>query len=225
MTKFFLIRHGETEFTGQLLVGRKPGVNLNDLGRRQATLLADKLASAGITRIFTSPLERAIQTAAPLAFRLGLQIQSCEAFNELDFGDWTGRKFGELESLDTWRQWNSYRGGHRAPNGETMLEVQARFVLELQRLRRDLRDERIAVVSHGDPLRSALIYYLGMPMDNFLRLEISTASFSMLSLNDWGAEVRGLNIRVDQGAEAKNLYTVKDRAANVLAPDDAPRGG
>src|SRR3954453_9567212 len=110
----FLVRHGDNDLVGHTLAGRKPGTHLNEAGRKQAAEHAEKLAGAGITRILSSPLERTTETAAPLAARVGLKVEVREAFNELNFGDWTGLKFAELESRDLWRQWNGYRLGVRA---------------------------------------------------------------------------------------------------------------
>src|SRR3954467_15810313 len=149
----FLVRHADNDLVGHTLAGRTP-VHLNATGRDQAIRLAAKLATYSITRIFSSPLERALETAEPLASRLRLKIQINDAFNELNFGGWTGHKFAELEGQELWRQWNGYRLGIRAPNGEMMIEVQTRFVTEIERLRRELPDETIAVFSHGDPLKS-----------------------------------------------------------------------
>jgi probable phosphoglycerate mutase len=133
----YLVRHAENDLAGHTLAGRTPGTHLNARGREQATRLAEKLSTQSITRLFSSPMERARETAEPLALRLRLKIVIREAFNELNFGDWTGRKFAELESEEKWRHWNSYRLGIRAPNGEMMIEVQTRFVTEIERLRQE----------------------------------------------------------------------------------------
>jgi len=197
VTNFFLIRHAENDLVGHTLAGRKPGVHLNNLGRTQAANLAEELSGLVVNRIFSSPMERAVETAEPLAALTGQQVEIREAFNELNFGNWTGRKFIDLESQELWRQWNSHRLGIRPPNGEMMLEVQTRFVTEIEALRRTFPTERIAIFSHGDPLKSVLMYYLGMPLDHFLRLDIATASFSILQLGDWGAKLQGFNLRAD----------------------------
>jgi len=136
-----------------------------------------------------------VETAEPLAANLGLKIDVRPAFNELNFGDWTGRRFSELESDELWRQWNSYRIGVRPPNGEMMIEVQARFVLETGRIRSDFPNQSIAIVSHGDPLKSVLMYYMGVPLDHFQRLDIETASWSILGLDDWSAKLFGFNLK------------------------------
>jgi broad specificity phosphatase PhoE len=191
----YLVRHAENDLVGHTLAGRRPGTHLNARGREQADRLAQKLATCNISRILSSPMERALETAEPLARRLELKIAVREAFNELNFADWTGRKFADLESEEKWRQWNSYRLGIRAPNGEMMIEVQTRFVTEIERLRQEFAGERVAIFSHGDPLKSVLMYYLGMPLDHFLRLDIATGSFSILELSDWGAKLQGFNLQ------------------------------
>jgi broad specificity phosphatase PhoE len=199
VTKFFLIRHAENDLVGHTLAGRKPGVHLNNHGRSQAARLAEKLSKLIVTKIVSSPMERAIETAEPLAALSGRQIEIREAFNELNFGDWTGQKFADLESQELWRQWNSHRLGIRAPNGEMMIEVQTRFVTEIEALRRSFPTERIAIFSHGDPLKSVLMYYLGIPLDHFLRLDIATSSFSILALSDWAVKLQAFNLQPDEG--------------------------
>jgi broad specificity phosphatase PhoE len=193
----FLVRHADNDLVGHTLAGRKPAVHLNAAGREQSARLAAKLGQFGIAKIFSSPLERAIETAEPLATRMGTKVEVREVFNELHFGDWTGRRFSELESDEMWRTWNSHRLGVRAPNGEMMIEVQTRFITEIEKLRREFGSQSIAIFSHGDPLKSVLLYYLGMPLDHFQRLDIATASFSILALEDWGAQLRGFNLRPD----------------------------
>src|SRR2546430_15512484 len=108
---------------GKTLAGRKSGVHLNKPGQEQAIRLAQKLAGAGLTNILSSPLERAIETAQPLATALGLQIQNKDAFNELDFGDWTGQTFVQLAEEQSWKTWNASRSTSRAPHGEMMIEA------------------------------------------------------------------------------------------------------
>jgi broad specificity phosphatase PhoE len=194
MTTFYLIRHATNDLVGNSIAGRKPGVHLSCAGREEAERLALQLAHTGITQIYTSPLERTRETAEALARKLQLPIHDSEAFKEIDFGDWTGRSFSELEPSPAWRQWNQYRSGSRVPNGEMILEVQSRMVREIERLRREFPEDSIAIVSHGDPLKSVLFYYLGMSVEMFQRLEISPASYSILVLEDWSAQVKCVNV-------------------------------
>ena len=184
---------------GHSLSGRLPGVHLNEAGRRQAEDLAEHLNRKGIQQLWSSPLERARETAAPLAKRLALKVQPSEALTDLDFGDWTNRPIAELQPLPQWQQWNLFRAGVRIPNGELMTEVQGRMVGELERLSRASPEACIALFTHNDPIRAVLAHYLGMPLDLMQRLEIDPASVSILELSPWGARLCGANLRPGYG--------------------------
>lgn len=197
MTTFLLVRHGANDFIGNTLVGRRPGVSLNDLGRRQADALAVRLGDVPIAAVYSSPLERTRETAAPLAARLGLDIRPLEGIHEIDPGDWAGRALDELRALPEWNAYCAYRSGTPCPNGETMLQVQARFVAALERLRVEHPGQTLALFSHADPIRIALAHYIGIPLDHVSRLDIAPASVSILALADWGPRVLRVN---DTGA-------------------------
>ena len=129
MTRLYLIRHGENDFVLRgAIAGRQPGIHLNDTGHAQAERLAHELHREGIERIYSSPLERCRETAEPLARRIGIKIEPTDELLELDFGDWTGRTFAELDGCETWHRYNQFRSGTRIPGGELMLETQARVV-------------------------------------------------------------------------------------------------
>jgi probable phosphoglycerate mutase len=194
MTTFYLIRHGDNDVLSYALAGRGPGVHLNANGQQQALRLAEHMADRGIDRIFSSPMERARETAEPLARKLGLKIEICEAITEINYGDWTGKTMVELEQVEGWKQWNTFRTGTRPPGGESILEVQARTVGQIEKLRRDFPNSSIALFSHGDPLRSTIVYYLGMPLDLIRRLKMNPASVTVLTINDWTAELHAFNL-------------------------------
>lgn len=195
MTTFYLIRHAANDFVSKALVGRRPGVHLNEAGRVEARELAERLKSKPIQQIFTSPMERCRETAAPLATLLKLDVEVLEAINEIEFGDWTGRELGGLQDSDLWKQWTTFRTGVRIPNGESILEIQSRVVTAIDRLRREFVGQHIALVSHGDPLRAAICFYLGMPLDFIPRIEVTPASVSILEVDDWGAKITALNVK------------------------------
>lgn len=146
-----------------------------------------------IRGVYTSPLERAVETAEAIADMHGLTPVKVEALGEIRIGEWEGLTLNELESRQDWKRFNAYRGGVRAPGGELMLETQSRMVCEMERLRAAHRDEAVAVVSHGDPLRAVVMHYLGMPLDLVHRLEIEPGSLSIIEDGDWGARVLRLN--------------------------------
>ena len=193
MTTILLIRHALNDSVGQYIAGCLPGVHLNPAGCAQAKQLAERLAEIPITAIYSSPLERTQETAAPLARRLGLSVHSCEALIEVGLGDWQGMSFADVDSLPTWRRFNSFRAGTRIPNGESILEVQARVIGVLEHVQRAHPDQIVALVSHGDPIKTALTYFAGIPLDLMLRLEISPASVSILTLDADGAQILCIN--------------------------------
>ncbi len=193
MTTFLLIRHAAHSLLGHTIVGRMPGVHLSEEGQEQARRLAERLADVPIRAIYTSPLERARETTEPLARSLGQQPQICEQINEIDVGDWTGWTLERLRELPQWQLFNSFRSGTRAPHGETMLETQARMVAQMERLKERHANDYVALVSHGDVIKAAVLYYLGIPLDLFHRFEISPASVSIIALHDYGPQILCLN--------------------------------
>lgn len=136
MTTFLLIRHGTIDLLGHTLAGHAPDVHLNARGKVEAERLAERIAHLPLSAIYTSPLERAQETAWPLAARFGLDLRISAGLDEIDFGDWTRRTFAELEPLPEWQRWNSARSEARAPGGESMGEVQSRVVAAIERLAR-----------------------------------------------------------------------------------------
>jgi probable phosphomutase (TIGR03848 family) len=181
VTTFLLIRHAETDYVGRAIAGWKPGVTLNARGIRQAAGLADTLAMVTIDGVYSSPLERARETALAIAAPRQLDVRIRDDFGEMQFGDWTDRSFEQLSSDPQWRRFNSFRAGTRIPNGEMMLETQARMVSALERLRTSHPADTLAIVSHGDVIKSALTHFLGMPLDLWHRIELAPASVSAVA--------------------------------------------
>lgn len=193
MTTFLLVRHAAHELGEGTLPGRKPGVRLNDEGRRQAAALADRLRRVPIDAVHTSPVQRVKETAEVTADRLGLPLVVSDALSEIDYGDWTGESFDALGPVERWHAWNAFRSGTRVPGGELMLTAQSRIVGEMIRLAEERPGARLALFSHGDPIRAAIAYWLGVPLDLFLRIRISLASVSVVHLSERGPSVLGVN--------------------------------
>jgi len=188
-----LIRHATNPRVGKGLTGWLPGISLDDNGRGQAERLAARLASVPIVAIYSSPLERAMETAQPLARLKNLPIVPRDEFGEVHFGQWQGLDFHEIEQDSRWRRFNDLRSGTRAPGGELMLETQARMVRGLLDVAPPHAGRTIAVFSHADAIKAALAHFLGIPLDFHLRLEISPASVSVVDLDDGLPLVRSVN--------------------------------
>ena len=182
MTTFLLIRHALCDPVGKSIAGRATGIHLNEAGRRQAAALAVRLGGLPVAAIRSSPLERAMETAKPLASVLGLPVAKDEGLNEIDFGNWTGRTFTELDSLPGWRDFNKRRSSTRIPGGEIMAEVVSRSLATLEQVRRtpELTGRLVALVSHGDVLRSLIAHCIGMDPNAINGIEIVPASVSIL---------------------------------------------
>jgi broad specificity phosphatase PhoE len=190
--RFHLIRHASYPLAGVALGGRAEHP-LDERGRHQAEGLAGRLAGAELAAVYTSPQRRAQETAAPIAARHGLVPVVDAALAEMDFGQWTGCRFDDLAADPAWQRFNAARSLTRIPGGETMLEVQARLAGFALRLRGRHPDGVVAAVSHADPLRALLCWLLGMPLDQFARLEIEPAGMAVVALDDWGARLLELH--------------------------------
>ncbi len=194
MTNLLLIRHGLNDWTGKRLPGWTPGIHLNDQGRAQAAALARRLAGVPLAAIYSSPLERTLETAHPLAEAHGLTVQVREGLGEVHPGDWTGRLLEELQGDELWSVMQAYPGGARFPGGESLRQAQARMVAELDAIREAHIGQTVAVVSHADPIKMAVAHYIGLPLDLFHRLTIAPASVTAMTFTRLGPRLLGLNL-------------------------------
>jgi probable phosphoglycerate mutase len=193
MMNLLLIRHALNDWVGKRLAGWTPGVHLNKEGRAQADALARRLADAPLAAIYSSPLERTLETAQPLADAHGLAIHVREGLGETRIGDWTGRTLKELQEEKLWPVVQIYPSGARFPGGESMREAQTRIVIELDAIRDAHVDQTVAVVSHSDPIKMAVAHYTGLPLDLFQRLAISPASVTAFAFTRFGPRLVCLN--------------------------------
>jgi len=195
MTIILLIRHGENEYVSKgRLAGRLAGVSLNAKGETQAQTLADKLAPAPIKAIYSSPLERCIETAQPLAKKLEQEIIPHEGLMEIDFGDWQDKTLKQLRRRKLWRVVQQRPSMAQFPNGETFTNAQTRIITALQTLSQQHKDqEMIACFSHSDIIKVAVAYFLGTPLDLFQRIIIQPASISTLHISPHGIWVINVN--------------------------------
>jgi broad specificity phosphatase PhoE len=197
MTTFFLIRHAACDGLGQKLWGRTPGICLNEKGERQAQLLAERFRNIELSAIYSSPLERALQTATVIAQNMKLDVRTSAAANEINFGEWNGKTFEELSSNEQWRRFNSHRSMTMVPGGESFLEVQNRIVKEIKELAVQHGKAHVAIVSHADVIRAAVAYFAATPIDMIERFQISPCSVSVVAVDDDNATVLTVNNNFD----------------------------
>ena len=192
-TTVFLVRHGSHDLLGKTLCGRMDGVHLNAAGVREAEAAARRLAREGLDAVYASPRQRCIETAAYIGAAVGGHAAPEQALDEIDFGDWTGRSFQELEADQAWRDWNSARAAHRPPGGESMGEARERMAAWLQRIRTRHPGRKVAAVGHADVIKAALADVLRLPLEHHHRFEISPGSVSVVVAGDWGLKVHSIN--------------------------------
>lgn len=190
-----LVRHGHHALLGRTLCGRMNGIPLDDVGCEEMARCAINV-SPRPSLIQSSPQRRCMQSATILAAHFRLPIEIAPALDELDYGEWAGRSFDELVQDPQWSRWNKRRGSARPPAGESMRSLQNRVVRYLEQLRHDAAAGAVVAVSHAEPIRAALLYYARMRLDDFLSVEIDTASVSTLSADRSGFRITRINQRV-----------------------------
>jgi broad specificity phosphatase PhoE len=198
MTLLLLIRHGENDFvkTGKM-AGRLPGVHLNEKGQKQAEALAEALKDVPIKAIYSSPLERAMETSAPIASARKLEIIQEPDLMDADIGKWQGKSIKIVRLTKVWKIVQSAPSRFRFPEGESFPEIQTRISNMLENIikKHNKPQDIIAVVFHADPIKLAVSHFLGLPLDNFQRLSCDTGSLTAIYAGDSGANLVKLNQR------------------------------
>jgi probable phosphoglycerate mutase len=193
-TLVLFVRHGQTPTTGQRLPGRAPDLHLAEEGLRQADLAAKRIAELKqVDAVYASPLERARETAAPIAAALGLKVRAERGLLECDFGGWTGAELKQLMRKPEWRQVQRYPSGFRFPGGESFAEMQARMVATVARLRQRHPGGVVVAVSHADTIKAAVNHAIGAHLDLVQRTVISTCSITAIAYGEDGPVVLTVN--------------------------------
>ncbi|MGA1182145.1 MAG: MSMEG_4193 family putative phosphomutase [Ilumatobacteraceae bacterium] len=184
-TLVLLVRHGTTPTTGKVLPGRARGLHLAERGKEQAAHAAERIAELGkVAAIYSSPLERARETAAPISRALRVPVRIERGLLECDFGAWTGQSLRRLYRKPQWTAVQRAPSGFRFPDGESFMEMQSRMVGALDLLRRRHAGKTIVCVSHADPIKAAVAHAMGTPLDLFQRIVISTCSVTAILYTD-----------------------------------------
>ena len=194
MTVFYLVRHGVTSHTGTKLSGWMPGIHLSDEGVAQAEGAARRLTKVPLKALYSSPIDRTMETARPIAAAHRLRIETNEALGEVEYGRWTNRTFKTLRRTKLWATVQRWPSGARFPEGETLREVQSRAVDELETIRARHPRQAVCCVSHADVIRLVTAHYLGVHLDLFQRIVIDPASLTVVAVGDDGPKVIAMNV-------------------------------
>ena len=196
MPLLLLIRHGENDYVKtHKMAGRLPGVHLNEKGKKQAEMLAEALKDVPLKAIYSSPLERAVETAQPIAKMHRLKLIEDPDLMDTDVGKWQGRSWRVLGLTKVWRIVQNAPSRFRFPDGESFPEAQTRCVNALERIikKHDKPKDIVAVVFHADPIKLVICHFLGMPLDHFQRLGCDTGSLTAINTGEARAALTKLN--------------------------------
>jgi broad specificity phosphatase PhoE len=219
-TLVVLVRHGVTETTGRELPGRAPGLHLSDDGRRQAESAAARVVAltrrgksttngsaksngrrgAPAAAVYASPLERTVETAAPIAAALGVDVVPDDGLLELDMGEWTGLPLATARKRKEWGTIQRYPSSFRFPGGESFLDMQARMASTVDRLRAAHPGGLVVAVSHADPIRALVAHAMGTHLDLFQRIVVSPCSLTGIAYGAEGPVVLMVNATDDARA-------------------------
>lgn len=186
-----LVRHAAHSDLGQRLTGRGPDGGLAPAGVEQARRLSEWLNGEEIAAVHASPRGRAQQTAAAIR----PEVVTAEALDEVNFGEWTGRRYDGLDGTPAWNRWNAERAMARVPGGESMVEAQERAVGYVEQVASNCAGRVVALVSHCDIIRAIVAWVLGLSLNRILSFDVDPASVTRIVVGDWGARLVSLNER------------------------------
>ena len=179
-TTILLVRHGVTATTGKILPGRAPGLHLSEAGIDQARSAAARITPLRPVAVYASPLERTRETARPIATELKKKVLVHKGLLECDFGDWTGKVLASLSRKSEWANVQNSPSTFRFPGGESFAEMQHRMWTTLEEIAARHRGKTVVAVSHADPIKAAVTFAQGVPLDLFQRTVISPCSVSAI---------------------------------------------
>lgn len=188
-----LVRHAVTAHTGDRLTGWLPGVGLSEEGRRQVDALVERVAPVRLAAVYSSPIQRTMETARPIARAKRLRVRTKEDLGEVRYGDWQGKRLRALARTRLWKEMRAWPSNMRFPGGENLRETQARAVAAVEEIKRAHPGGTVAAVTHADVVRLVAAHYAGMHIDLYGRLVVSPGSVSALWLGRGGPVVLALN--------------------------------
>lgn len=149
---------------------------------QRAVNVADAISRAGITKIFSSPLQRARQTAAPLADRLSLPVNVTAAFGELHMGPWEGLTQNQVAELypAEWAIWRNDPASLAMPGRETLHELKQRVGACFDRIVAAHPEDTVTIYSHDTVVRVAILHVLDLPLTYYRRVEAENCSVSLV---------------------------------------------
>jgi alpha-ribazole phosphatase len=196
--RLLLLRHGETAWNRERRYQGWRDTPLSAAGLQQAEAVARELKEHPFAAVYSSPLQRARETAAPIASAHGLEVLTDPAFKELAFGEWEGLTLDEARTRDAklYEGWAKTPHLVSPPGAETLAQARERVLAGLDRLRAGHRDEVVCLVAHGIPVRILILEALGLGLDRIWTLHSAPTGISELEFRDDWTAVHRMNTLV-----------------------------
>lgn len=182
MAILILVRHVEHVLQKEVLLGRTHDAPFTERAKEQLALVAESLRHEHVTAIHSSPRRRTLDTATAIAANHEMPVEMREELDELNYGEWSGRRIHELARDPQWRRWNKRRSAWRPPNGESMRDLQARMLRYAAEVGGADSGETIVAVTHAEPIRALLLYVTGIPIDDFMRIDVDPGGITRIKL-------------------------------------------
>ena len=198
MSRIFLLRHAHSTANAKgILAGRMENIQLSKEGYAQREQLDLRLFQAKFEQVISSPLQRCLETIAN--FECAPTIT--DEFQEVHYGDWTGKKISSLRRNAAWREIHKHPASVRFPNGETLPEVQTRSLLGLD-LQVNPKAKNVLISTHADVIKVLILHALGTHLNNIDKLQIDNASISIIERDKQGFRVIRVN---DNSSQIREL--------------------
>ncbi len=199
MLEIILVRHGQTDWNrDRRVMGARP-IPLNTQGKREITQLAQLLSDVEFDIIYTSPLMRAFQTSRILSRGRSVKVEKVTEIQEIDYGEWVGRTFEDISREKMFKTYYANPKDAQAPGGEKMTEVIKRGASFIESLRKKHKEGRLVVVSHADVIKSILIHYMELDLNDLHKFRVDNGAVSLLQFEAERARVLSINCAVTVG--------------------------
>jgi broad specificity phosphatase PhoE len=193
MTGLILIRHGRTHWNDQKRIQGREDVPLTNRGRLDMKRLAAALSPRESVAVYSSPVERAYESAKVLADDRGYHVITAPALTEWDVGEWVGKTGSDLAGTTEWAHYMGNPSTFSPPGGEAISSLSCRVTSAIDFIVETHNNETVLIVTHGDCIRVAICHYIGLPLNDMHTLQIDLSSFTELNVEAQHAKLIGLN--------------------------------
>jgi broad specificity phosphatase PhoE len=217
MALILLVRHGQTDENVSGRISGQGSAPLNGRGQEQAKLAAQVLAPLNVSRLVSSPVVRALETATILDAHLQLGIEEEPDLREVGYGDWEGQTFQAVRGGTAFQLALNDPINAVFPNGESLVSVQQRGVRVVESIRQGAPQDVVVLVSHGDVIRMLVAHYLGMTFNDYRRITIDNGAISVIELFDQWIRVKAVNFVPQVGnLWLESFYATWQKTQNLV---------